>query len=112
MIIRFVLNQKHKGKAEPKVYSKYDVARGLYESKLIIKDFFRDLFLITLGIISAGFGLKGFLLPNEFIDGGATGISLLISALSDIPLAVLIILVNIPFMVFGFITRRTFGGTK
>jgi uncharacterized membrane-anchored protein YitT (DUF2179 family) len=102
LIIRFVLNQKYKGKREPKSYSKYDVARGLYEFNLMVKDFIRDVFLIGLGIISAGFGLKGFLLPNGFIDGGATGISLLISALSDIPLALLILLVNIPFIVFGF----------
>ena len=102
IIIRFVLNQKYKGRREPKSYSKYDVARGLYEFRLMVKDFIRDVFLIGLGIISAGFGLKGFLLPNGFIDGGAMGISLLISALSEIPLAVLIILVNIPFIVFGF----------
>ncbi|MBL7738142.1 MAG: YitT family protein, partial [Chitinophagaceae bacterium] len=39
--------------------------------------------LITIGIFSASFGFKGFLLTNRFIDGGATGISLLISALTE-----------------------------
>lgn len=102
LITRFVLNQKYKGKPQPKVYSKYDIAKGVYEFKLIIKDFVRDMFLISLGIISAGFGLKGFLLPNAFIDGGATGISLLISALTEVPLAPLIVMVNFPFVVFGF----------
>lgn len=102
IITRFVLNQKYRGKTQPKVYSKYDVAKGVYEFKLMVKDFIRDIFLISLGIISAGFGLKGFLLPNHFIDGGATGISLLISAISKFPLAPLIILVNIPFVIFGF----------
>lgn len=110
LIVRFVLNRKYKGKPEPKVYSKYDIAKGLYEFKIILKDTLRDLFLIVLGIISAGFGLNGFLLPNDFLDGGATGISLLISALTDFPLSILILLVNIPFIVFGFkAIGRTFA---
>ena len=62
----------------------------------------KDFVLITLGIFSAAFGFKGFLLTNHFIDGGATGISLLISALTPIPLYVLLILVNIPFIVLGY----------
>jgi uncharacterized membrane-anchored protein YitT (DUF2179 family) len=62
----------------------------------------RDFVLITIGIFSAAFGFKGFLLTNHFIDGGATGISLLISALTPIPLWVLIILINIPFIILGY----------
>jgi uncharacterized membrane-anchored protein YitT (DUF2179 family) len=62
----------------------------------------KDFFLITLGIFSAAFGFKGFLLTNHFIDGGATGISLLISALTNIPLYILLILVNIPFIILGY----------
>lgn len=102
LIIQFVLQPKQKIKNEDRQYSKYDIARGMYEFKLVIKDTTRDIFLIILGILSAGFGLKGFLLPNEFLDGGATGISLLISALTHLPLALLIVLVNIPFILFGF----------
>ena len=101
LIVRFVLNRKYKGRVKAKIYSKYDVARGMYEFRLIVRDAIRDFFLISLGIVSAGFGLKGFLLPNNFIDGGATGISLLISALYNVPLSYLIILVNFPFIVFG-----------
>jgi uncharacterized membrane-anchored protein YitT (DUF2179 family) len=67
-----------------------------------IKHGIKDLLLITIGIFSAAFGLKGFLLTNHFIDGGATGISLLISAITNIPLYILIILVNIPFVVMGY----------
>jgi uncharacterized membrane-anchored protein YitT (DUF2179 family) len=58
--------------------------------------------LIVLGIFSAAFGFKGFLLTNQFIDGGATGISLLISALTKIPLYVLLIAVNAPFILLGY----------
>lgn len=66
--------------------------------KRLIKDFI----LITAGIFSAAFGLKGFLLTNHFIDGGATGISLLISILTPIPLYVLILCINTPFIVLGY----------
>ena len=62
----------------------------------------KDFILITAGIFSAAFGFKGFLLTNHFIDGGATGISLLISALTKIPLYILIITVNIPFVLLGY----------
>ena len=62
----------------------------------------KDFVLITLGIFSAAFGFKGFLLTNHFIDGGATGISLLISALTPIPLYLLLIVVNIPFIILGY----------
>jgi uncharacterized membrane-anchored protein YitT (DUF2179 family) len=61
----------------------------------------KDTILITVGIFLAAFGFKGFLLTNHFIDGGATGISLLISALTKIPLSYLIIGVNLPFILLG-----------
>lgn len=66
------------------------------------KTLLRDVFFITTGIFSAAFGLESFLLPNSFIDGGATGISLLLSTIYEIPLYVLIIVVNIPFMILGY----------
>lgn len=58
-------------------------------------------FLILIGVFSAAFGLKSFLLSNDFIDGGITGISLLLNAVYGFPLSWLIILLNIPFMVMG-----------
>ncbi|KQC30944.1 YitT family protein [Flagellimonas eckloniae] len=62
----------------------------------------KDTFFIVTGIFSAAFGLESFLLPNRFIDGGATGISLLVTELTSVPLWVLIILVNIPFLFLGY----------
>lgn len=56
---------------------------------------------ILIGVFSAGFGLKGFLLPNNFIDGGATGISLLLENITSLNLGVLLILVNIPFIILA-----------
>nr|MDJ0646689.1 YitT family protein [Flavobacteriaceae bacterium] len=61
-----------------------------------------DTFFIIISIFSAGFGLKGFLLPNNFIDGGAMGISLLISETTLISLSLLVVAVNLPFIVLGY----------
>src|SRR3979490_3173910 len=58
--------------------------------------------LIIAGIFSAGMGLKGFLLSSRFIDGGVTGISMLLADVSSIPLAVWILLINLPFVALGY----------
>ncbi len=58
--------------------------------------------MIIIGILSAGLGLKGFLIPNHFIDGGVTGTSMFLSLLSDIPLAILLLLINTPFVIIGW----------
>jgi uncharacterized membrane-anchored protein YitT (DUF2179 family) len=82
--------------------SRYRLAKGYREFLITLKRMVKDAFLITLGIFSASFGFKGFLLTNHFIDGGATGISLLINALTKIPLYALIITINIPFIILGY----------
>ena len=58
--------------------------------------------LIVLGIFSAGFGLKGFLLSSRFIDGGVTGISMLLSGVLGFPLAILLLVINLPFIALGY----------
>ena len=58
--------------------------------------------LIILGIFSAAFGLKGFLLSSHFIDGGVTGISMLLSSALGFPLAILISVINLPFIAVGY----------
>lgn len=70
--------------------------------KVKVTHIINDSFFILIGIISAGFGLKGFLLPNSFIDGGAMGISLLISETTKFSLSILIIVVNFPFIILGY----------
>ena len=57
---------------------------------------------MALGVISATIGLKAFLLSNNFLDGGAMGVSLLINILTDIDLSVLIIIINLPFIIIGY----------
>jgi uncharacterized membrane-anchored protein YitT (DUF2179 family) len=60
-----------------------------------------DTGLIVVGILSAGFGLKGFLLSSHFIDGGVTGISMLLSDILGWPLSILILIINLPFVALG-----------
>jgi uncharacterized membrane-anchored protein YitT (DUF2179 family) len=62
----------------------------------------KDTVFISLGVLSAAFGLKGFLLPNDFLDGGVMGISLLTNVLTDIDLAYLVVILNIPFIIVGY----------
>lgn len=57
--------------------------------------------MLALGVFSAGFGLKGFLLPNHFIDGGVMGISLLVAAITSLPLPILVFALNVPFILLG-----------
>jgi uncharacterized membrane-anchored protein YitT (DUF2179 family) len=94
--------RRWKEKQQGKDYTSYDVAKGFIELKDIIKSTLADVVLITLGIFSAGFGLKGFLLSNGFIDGGATGISLLVARLTDFSLSYLLVAINLPFLVLGY----------
>jgi uncharacterized membrane-anchored protein YitT (DUF2179 family) len=65
-------------------------------------NFIKNIFLILCGIVSACFGLKSFLLPSGFIDGGVTGISLLISKVTHLELSYLIVIINIPFVILGY----------
>lgn len=58
--------------------------------------------LIFFGVIAACFGLKSFLMPSHFIDGGVTGISLLVSQLTGFNLSYLILIINIPFIFMGY----------
>jgi uncharacterized membrane-anchored protein YitT (DUF2179 family) len=61
-----------------------------------------DIVLILLGILSAGMGLKGFLMSSRFIDGGVTGVSMLISDVLGFPLSALLLLINLPFIALGY----------
>ena len=104
IIIRTTLRHRSKFPLGTKHLSEFDFAKAYRTFIISAKGYFKDFILITIGIFSASFGFKGFLLTNHFIDGGATGISLLISALTKIPLQYLIICVNAPFILLAYNT--------
>ena len=58
--------------------------------------------VLTLGSIIAAFALQQFLIPNTILDGGVTGIGIIIYKLTDIPLSILVLLINIPFIYIGY----------
>lgn len=73
-----------------------------------MKHAIKDTAFILVGIVSATFGLNGFLIPNHFIDGGAMGISMLASEFSNVSLGFFIVLINTPFILLG---KRLLGSS-
>lgn len=63
---------------------------------------FLSFLMITIGSVIAAFALETFLIPNTILDGGVTGISIIVSKLSSIPLSYLIVILNIPFIYIGY----------
>ena len=62
----------------------------------------RRLLFLTLGAAIVGFGLESFLVPNEIIDGGVVGISIMVSYLTGLPLGLFTFCLNIPFLALGY----------
>jgi len=107
MASRFITDLKEKievalGKTEFQPVSRYQKAKYSWRIQRTVRDYIRSGLFVSLGVLSAGFGLKGFLMPNDFIDGGVMGISLLINTKSGVPLALLIIVINVPFILLGW----------
>lgn len=74
----------------------------MLKHKIKISYLIKDFFYVTAGILMACVGLKGFLLPNGFFDGGAMGISLLINRFLFIDLSLIILVINVPFILMGY----------
>ena len=81
--------------------SNHEIASDVSTLQIELTHAIKESFFIVIGVFSAGFGLKGFLLPNGFIDGGVTGVSLLLENLTTVPLEFLLIIVNLPFLILG-----------
>lgn len=101
---------KRAKKKKGNVVTPFDLAK---EARILTVEYSnggKEILFILLGVFSASFGLESFLIPNGFIDGGVTGISLLIQTLSGWPLAILITVVNLPFLLLGIkVVNRRFA---
>lgn len=73
----------------------------MVKQKKKVKTVYKFLFL-TIGAILASIGLEIFLVPNNIIDGGINGISIIASYLTKMPLGVFIFVFNLPFLIFGY----------
>ncbi|MEV2908242.1 YitT family protein [Paenibacillus larvae] len=65
--------------------------------RLLIKILF-----ITIGAFLMGVALEIFLVPNDVIDGGIIGISIVVSKITSLPLGIFIFFLNLPFLVLGY----------
>ena len=68
----------------------------------LFKHWIVPLFFITVGAVIAAFALEEFLVPFKILDGGIVGVSMIVSQLSGLPLGILTIILNIPFVLMGF----------
>jgi uncharacterized membrane-anchored protein YitT (DUF2179 family) len=104
--------EKALGKTDKPPLTRYQMAKKVRVVKKTTSRNIINLLLMILGVVSAGFGLKGFLIPNHFIDGGVTGISLLLNQETGISLSVLILLINLPFVLLGWRQINMIFGIK
>ncbi|MBL7952012.1 MAG: YitT family protein [Flavobacteriales bacterium] len=90
--------------------SSYARAKRLSAARIMLGRTLKDTLFIGFGVFSAAFGLEGFLLPNGFLDGGATGIALLVARLTTLPFPLLLVIINLPFLVIALkLAGRTFA---
>ena len=62
----------------------------------------RSILFTLIGIFFAILGLQGFLVPNNFLDGGVTGLSILLMGIGNLHISVLLLVCNLPFVILGF----------
>ncbi|NER15035.1 DUF2179 domain-containing protein [Leptobacterium flavescens] len=105
-IFKYIVTEtvKRQFKKRDTLPSSKQFEKEIQNTKVELRHFLSDSFMISMGILSASFGLNGFLLPNSFLDGGVTGISLIAAELTGIPLSILIVLINVPFIALAFYT--------
>jgi uncharacterized membrane-anchored protein YitT (DUF2179 family) len=96
-----VARKKIKAQKGSKAINDKDILPVVKNLQVEFSHAIQDYIFIIIGVFSAGFGLKGFLLPNHFIDGGATGISLLLKNITVLNLSMLLVLVNLPFLLLA-----------
>ncbi len=94
--------KKSLGKKDDDNLSRYEMAKGVWRVRKTIRREIKYVLMMLLGIISAGFGLKGFLIHNGLIDGGVMGLSLLANKEWGVSLSLLIIVFNLPFILLGW----------
>ena len=103
-ILKYIIDKTVKRKLKNQEYKPAQIEVAITNTKVEFTHLIRDSVFILLGVFAAGIGLNGFLLPNMFIDGGVTGIALIITELLQIPLSVLLVAINLPFIILAFFT--------
>lgn len=81
---------------------KEDFVRSVKNWEIDLAHELSDMVYLLLAVLSASFGLRGFLMPSSFIDGGVTGISLMLNTLTGISLSFFLVVINLPFIVLAY----------
>ena len=66
-----------------------------------MKTYIKDYFFLTLGALIYAFAIEGFFVPSHIIDGGITGISMILSKITTKPLGLFIVAINLPFIILA-----------
>lgn len=72
------------------------------KKKLTRTKLLKRMLFVPLGALLVAAGLEIFLVPNNIIDGGIIGVSIMVSYLSNINLGLLLVLFNLPFLILGY----------
>ncbi|MGM9936533.1 MAG: YitT family protein, partial [Candidatus Ornithomonoglobus sp.] len=70
--------------------------------KNIMKEYIFPVLMITAGAVLAAFALEEFLVPSTILDGGITGVSMILDKLTPFNMSVFIVVLNLPFLIIGF----------
>ena len=62
----------------------------------------KNLLFISAGAGLAVLAMKGFMIPNRFLDGGITGISILLHEMFHFNISILVIVLNLGFIYLGY----------
>jgi uncharacterized membrane-anchored protein YitT (DUF2179 family) len=108
--IKLAIEELDKKKAKNLLLIKSNYNHRKESARIYFLKALQDFFFILLGVIIAGFGLRGFLVPNNFFDGGVTGGSLLLHELYHFNLAYTIVLANLPLLLISYFgVSKTFA---
>lgn len=89
-------------KDEKDVESSEFIKAHVEELESEINHEFSDFIYLILGVLSASFGLTGFLMPSAFIDGGVMGVSLMLNTLTGVSLSTFLVVLNLPFLILAY----------
>ncbi|WP_456363977.1 YitT family protein [Priestia aryabhattai] len=78
------------------------MTKQMVKKKANLYKFIKNYFFITLGALIYSFGLETFLVPNDIIDGGIVGVSMMLDALTPVSLGVFLVILNLPFLYLGY----------
>jgi len=110
IIFRRLVGEAVRRRMKQKAHTRSIVKAEYINARVEVSYFFKSSLFMLLGVMSAAFGLKSFLLPNNFIDGGVTGISLITFALTGVYLSLLLVVINLPFILLAWSTiSRSFA---